>query len=423
MNQKRSAAPTVPWPAAATLSLALTACSLAAASDQTFIRCHNGQSQDLAATSQFIQNFHTLKTSFLKDTDELPGCNYADISFAIADIKYDGDRLKILELGEGTRSTFAGFDQLYGSGAMWHRIWNFLSTQTDALFFLDRKMTSPAARAAVGYTTLVKRGGQGATTAAQLLTRAVDIKKGNPAARQLAVIRHELADDATCTSQFNQNFTICNAGITKVVNNKKLTDALFAGPLRAYRPYTTVLRKRDAVQAIAHILNDCPADAFVIKPLTACQGQGIIFTARDLLQKNIATLFGPHSRGPHSFSPEQRYWLTTDTQDEVIIEACESSKPVIVDGHAYDATLRVVCGLACSAGTITVQHLGAYWKLPQAPIDSTANLQDKKLSHISRNHVSSAPLSPTDEAMLLPVLLPLMAQLYANMLIPQGKIS
>ena len=54
--------------------------------------------------------------------------NYpADISFCIADIKFDGKNIKICELGQGSRSRFKGYDALYGKGKVWTAFWEYLA--------------------------------------------------------------------------------------------------------------------------------------------------------------------------------------------------------------------------------------------------------------------------------------------------------
>ncbi len=344
-------------------------------------------------------------------------CN-PDISFGIADIKFDGNTLKILELGEGTRSMFEGFDSINGWGSMWQRIWQFLFDQNKDIFFVDYDLNTPDKRKAIAYTALIEHSGRAFNNLRELAHHQPLLALINRAQRPLVVIRHEAANQHEI-KKFNRDFPqllICNAVIAPFVNNKQFTDLLFTPPLRASRPYAICIPKRDAPGMAKQILTECPAKAFVIKPLTGCKGEGIIFTPRAQLASTLTKLFGPRQRGPQSPTAEFIYWDTDRHNMHALIESCEQSKPVIVDGKKYDATLRTVFGLTHADGLITTTIFGSYWKLPVKSRDEKGTLLEKKLSHISTTHRSAAPLSPDDETTINSSLPPLLASLYSNMI-------
>jgi hypothetical protein len=363
-----------------------------------------------------------------------------DISFGIADIKFDTNSLKILELGEGTRSMFAGYESLYGEGTMWKKIWHFLFQQSNALasntmpriFFVDEELHVPTTRKSVALMELMRRGDVAVATLDELEQHPIFIQTQNipsphvttnterpPAG--LVVIRHDAADEEHITKflSHTHNLLLCNAAIAPFVNNKKSTDSLFFGPLLIHRPYSKIVPKKHAATNASQILVESRAQEFVIKPLTGSKGEGVIFTTRKNLATTLASLFGPHQRGPCTKSEEELYWLNDDNQ-EVLIESCERSKPVTVAEKQYDATLRVIYGLTHAHHAVTATILGCYWKLPAKSLDAACSLQEKKLSRITGRKNSSAPVSPEDEAEIQATFLPLIATLYDQMLPTQG---
>ncbi len=335
-----------------------------------------------------------------------------DLSFGIADIKYDGTTLKILELGEGTRSMFAGFDTLHGEGAMWSNIWNFLSIKKP-IFFVDEDLNTPAKRRAISYATLIKHGGVACTSLDQLANHPAFIRPNSSNTSSLVIIRHDPAD-APEIKKFHLKFPntiICNAAISSFVNSKKLTDELFTGALRAFRPWAITLPKNEVAKHVDHILASCNAKQFVIKPVAGSKGEGVLFVPRRQLATTLRSITAPHQRRPITRSTNEAQWLN-DTETELLIESCESSKPIDVGGELYDATLRVVYGFVNSTATI----LGCYWKLPSKPLDAQCTLEEKKLSHITQGTQCAAPVSNSDAQAIAAILLPILTDLYEKML-------
>ena len=340
-------------------------------------------------------------------------CNL-DVSFGIADIKYDNESLKILEFGEGTRSMFSGYDSLYGVGAMWRNIWDFLSQQNRILHFVDKDLTTPAARRTVAYTRLSTHRGIGCSALHTLLNHP----RFTPNTPSLTIIRHDPAH-APHLHELAQIFPetlICNAAIAPFVNNKKESDKLFSGTLRQFRPWALTINKQAVHNAVPAILQACPAAAFVIKPLASCKGNGVLFASRENLATTLQTILQPAQRGPKTLSPNEAFWRH-DKNTELIIESCETSKTVLVDGAPYDATLRVVYGLTHRPQRIQSCILGMYWKLPTTPLNQKGSLQDKKLSHIgAASGKCAAPVSPEDAEAITAIVQPLLAQIYDQMI-------
>lgn len=346
-----------------------------------------------------------------------------DISFGIADIKFDTKSLKILELGEGTRSMFLGYDSLNRTGAMWSKIWDFLHlaskniVEKKQLFLVDYELTTPANRRAVGYNRLIKHGGIGVTSLDEMIEHPTFQQCVKGKRTILAIIRHFPANHVVLQELTDQypNLLICDAAIAPFVNDKKSTDELFTDALRVFRPWSTTLKKNELLNEVEHILATCPAKTFVIKPTDSCKGNGILFAKRNHLEETLFKLINPNQRTPHTRSHNEAFWDNHLNRD-VIIESCEKSKPTITEKGAFDGTLRVVYGLMHHEEIITTALLGAYWKLPAKPIDAQASLEQKKLSRVLETAANAAPVAEEDLQIISSTLLPTLASLYVKML-------
>ena len=340
-----------------------------------------------------------------------------DISFGIADIKYNDGMLKILEFGEGTISMFKGFDSLHGSGAMWSRIWEYCAKQCPNICLVDYDLNAPLKRAAVGYHTLAKQHAITCNSIDTLLRFPAFKHNAQSGKTQLVVIRH-----CKATSEEFEGFTehypsalICNAATSHFVNNKNRTDHLFTGDLRRYRPYATLITKKDAYKQAAAILANSDAPAFVIKPIASSRGRGVLFALRDQLEAMIKKITSLNTRQPMSFSENVEFWRF-NTDAHFLIESCEASKPVTVGGNPYDATLRLVYGLSHKDGYVEASAIGYYWKLPALPLNARGSFIEKKLSRIVEGNQCAAELAPEDEAVVTATMLPILNNVYTTML-------
>lgn len=411
-------------------------CPTSFASIDKFIRHTGSGSQAQSIPLKNELKIYTQKCICPHEEKSLIDCHKKDLSFGIADIKYDTNSLKILELGEGTTSMFTGYENIYGQGSMWEKIWSFLIQQIKSLtqdfsphiFFIDQDLYTAPNQKVLALGQLMQRGDVAVEHHEALFDHETFIKSQQlstlaQSPHGLLIIRHFSAQEQWIQKLYTQTngLLLCNEAIAPFVNNKKFTDALFFGPLRIYRPYTKIITKKNALATAKEALCESASKNFVIKPLSACKGNGIIFTARNNLTTELKKLFGPQQRGPQSLSPAERYWQD-DVENEFIVESCETSKPTTVQGRQFDGTLRLVYGLTHAYGTVTTTLLGCYWKLPQKPITAQCPPDEKKLSHISGKTQSSAPVSCEDYEAISEQFLPLMTALYNQMIIQKGLL-
>lgn len=346
-----------------------------------------------------------------------------DISFGIADIKYDTNKLKILEFGEGTLSMFKGFDSLYGQGAMWSKIWEFCYQKCQNLCVVDFDLDAPLKRASIGYHTLAKYRAITSDSIDTLLRFPAFKHNTQLQEQQLVIIRHYKATSPEF-QEFVQHYPstmICNTAISNFVNNKKRTDSLFTGDLRQYRPYSTLVTKQNAHKQALAILAETDAPAFVIKPVSASCGRGVLFALRDQLPTVIKKITSLNKRQPMNFAPNVEFWRF-NTDKHFLIESCETSKQVVVDGNPYDATLRLVYGLSHKDGYLESSIIGYYWKLPALPSNARGSFIEKKLSRIVEANTCAAPLAPEDEITITATMLPILNHAYSLMLQQNEKM-
>ena len=170
-----------------------------------------------------------------------------DISFLIADMKYDQGSLKICELGEGTRSYFKGHEQLYGLGKIWENLWAHLRKFELPIWFIGTKPTTQTARE-IALTTLTNSGGACVANLYELyqdplfqevktlpLNNIHSIKDY----RGIIVFRQQ-KEPRSAITQFkrkNPGFLILDSASTPFVNNKNVTNQLFVDDaLQPFKP-------------------------------------------------------------------------------------------------------------------------------------------------------------------------------------------
>ncbi|MCA9508924.1 MAG: hypothetical protein KC505_10935, partial [Myxococcales bacterium] len=62
-----------------------------------------------------------------------------DVSFCMADVKFDGENLKILEFGDCAESMFTGYNTLYGKGAVWAEFWRYLKKFRVPIWYVGKQ--------------------------------------------------------------------------------------------------------------------------------------------------------------------------------------------------------------------------------------------------------------------------------------------
>ena len=356
--------------------------------------------------------------------------NYpVDISFCIADIKYRNNALKILEMGEGSRSKFEGFDQLYGRGKIWSRFWYYLAQFNVPMFYVGPRLRRSTARDQIAFRDFRDLGGTympSKQTCSKFIqaTHTYSFPLSAPKTIEnyhaITVLRHQNASSAATLDFKKQNplTLVLNYAAAPYVNNKFLTNTLFDEPgLERYKPTWKVYQKHYTKDLAQKIIDEINAKIFVIKPINAFKGNGVIMVRRNKLDYILKNILQKRAIIRNSTDPTYNYWIR-DHNDSFIVEKFENSKTVRAAGKPYEPTLRVVFALHYSKQVISLTFFGSYWKLPKRSTNEKGTLAERTKSSIDKTgqRPSSMIVDADDMARVKKVLIKILPKLYVKML-------
>lgn len=355
------------------------------------------------------------------------------IEFCIADIKYNDDALKILEFGGGPRSGFDGYDRWFGFGAAWREFWKYLAQFNRPMWY----MRTPSFESPVGkkwlefiaYETFLGLGGRFALNPEEvegyispLSPPAADGTYPDYNGAFLMNISRHRPEYGPMNGAMRKKFPsalFINEIADKFVFNKSKTDRLFRDDeLRQYRPKSMVCFKRYDAGLAQKIINTMQCDMFVIKPLNAQYGKGIIFVKKEDLSSMLQTILvevKKQGQTKVTLNESVAYW-SEDSSSRFMIEEYVPSKLVELEGKKYDATLRAIFTMHCLNKKITITVLGAYWKLPIYGIGDDASLNEVHQSYQYDREIISLPVDPVDMKRIREILTTSLTRVYAKMI-------
>lgn len=345
-----------------------------------------------------------------------------DISFCIADVKYDGKDLKILEFGDCAESMFTGYNALYGNGAIWASFWKYLAAFKAPLWLIggDKKF--------IGLPSFKKMGGKRVSTMNALslaIDRDRDQKKydsSNPAGIVFIKTAYSQPSMKLLKRKF-PSLVFINKKVRHHVINKYRTDILFKqdNDLKKFRPGCKVCKKKYTPGLAKSIINELKGNTYVIKPTHGSCGKGVIFVKKNELDEMLQVLLGDRSNLRKMRNVSSRmfdFWLT-DGASHFLVEEYAPSKILTIAGKPYDPTMRLIFAMNSLGKKIEIDILGAYWKLPGKPLTSNNSLTEKHRSDIhSSAPVNSVKVTPDDLEHVSQIFKPMMKKLYQSMLKP-----
>lgn len=367
-----------------------------------------------------------------------------DISFMIADLKFDGKQVKICEFGEGTRSRFKGYDYLYGKGLIWERFWKVLDGYHFPKWYVDFNLL-PANDLEELYEeasleSFLQRSeakcfsSLGDLLVSRRFERAAENSRSAGGVFGMLMVRHYDASVGMIEAlrKHYKNLLVLNAAVAPFVNNKYTTDVLFKDEaLQKFRPQALLCRRAYTAGLASSIKKKMPATHYVIKPLDAFKGCGIVMVEAANLDQTLRTILDKNSHKPKDFTVHYNgysytdktysYWATYN-EPYFIVEELSHSKILTFDGKRYDPTLRAVFVLHHQGGIEKIDYLAAYWKLPLKSLDEPGTLTEKYKS------VGIIPIDTTPEerkilyAQLDKLLLPLYRKMI-NIINTKTKLS
>lgn len=372
----------------------------------------NAQTQ-LEKQSQISQS----STYFYHATNNFPD----EISFCIADIKFDGTAIKICEFGEGIESRFKGYEALHHKGSMWAMLWAYLKEFNLPIWFIGRSSQEYD-------TTSLRENGVKITPNLYSIEAQEDFKQavknskkqkgfcqssGIIAARTLQVHSSVI----TNFKEKHPEMIVLGQATNKFVRSKYHTSTLFdTNKLAAYKPKFKICTKRYSSTLAQSIIDELGCEIYVIKPIDSALGNGVLLVEKENLDDTLRIILKDRQELESFKSDMSYYHWKRDEKEFFIVEEYAPSKTLYVNGKPYDPTMRVIFSMHNKAGNIVINFFDAYWKLPIKSLDQEGTLTEKHKSRIGSNLTCSMLVDYTDFEMVKALLSKALPKLYLKML-------
>lgn len=339
------------------------------------------------------------------DYKKQPRIYPTDISFLIADLKWNNGILKILELGEGPQSYFQGFDELFGIGIIWKKFWNYLAQHNHTIWYIGNKPHT-SEKQQFAWDHFLSIGGKWAQHLNDIDTNTGIIVFSNHG------YPNWYAEKLAQFKKTHHNFLIINDASTPHVNHKYQTNLLFDDDiLRLHKPRWKLCKKQYCPQYIQKILQYLNCDHIVIKPLNAANGWGTIIIHSSELDPTLKKILTNTHKLKNDPDRSWNYWAE-DGHENFLIEECVFSQPINIHNNDFDGTMRVVFILNCDNNSINLTYLGSCWKLPKIPLGLPGSLMEHH-----KSGYGAVKTNVQDQRHVKKILNILLPQLYKKMLI------
>jgi len=346
-----------------------------------------------------------------------------DISCLIADLKYDGNGLKILEFGNITYSAFKGHKMLYGKSKVWEALWDELKSYNVPVWFISHP-EDPLKQEERCFDRLSDIGIRYKGSTDLLLQDdffcdclSSVVPDGGPKCIDDCKGVVVLKDRGWPINERSNYFIVLNRYIFKWANDKLKTSLLFGdNHLKNFKPRWKLYPKQFSDSLVKKIQEDFKEyDKLVIKPLHSTVGNGIIIFEKKDLEKIVKKILVEKDTIDPNDDPSYSHWLG-DSEQAFLVESFEESKAIVVQNKRYDATMRVIFVLSCSGNKIGLKFLGSYWKLPKHSLDDDCGLQEKYKSKIVKGFVCSEKVSDEDITHVKEILADVLPKMYLKVL-------
>lgn len=348
-----------------------------------------------------------------------------DVSFLIADLKFDGKSVKILEFGEGPRSYFRGHEKLFGQGKIWERFWHYLGQFKVPVWYVGKPLDTDYKLRQIAEKTFAKIGGSFVPNIHKLkrskifkeLCKTEYTQSGHYVG--VVVLRHHRMPKVVI-NKFKKDypqFLILDTATTPFVNNKHKTAQVFEDTdLSLFKPQWRIYKKKYTPQLANTIVSDFGehVGAYVIKPLNAANGWGVLIVEATELDETLKTIFSKRDELRNFTDKSYSYWYK-DNNRNFLVEEYVASKVTTVRNKPFDGTMRVVFTLDYEPDNVNITFLGGYWKLPCKSLNDKGSLTDLHKSKINPSFPSSTKISGKDFKKVKGILKEILPKLYASM--------
>lgn len=346
----------------------------------------------------------------------------AKLFFGIVDLKWtESGRVKILEFGPGMRSGTVSHDTLYSKSIRTKLVQSL--KRYDLPIYLNARLGVPGSDDSEFVAKLQK--------GAQWLTRApfdfskLDTYRGIYGGHDCVPVPEDILkmDDSLAAQLLCDDKQFMHEMILGCEQQDRSPD---------YRPACRVYPLRYTRTLARTIIQDMPADYYVLKKPNGSGGRGVVLVSRQTLDRELQRLLAVNERdfikscgerALNSLSPEtdsalrsgdiqgvlsaiyesmgavtdSSAWLMQNSgTPNFLVETYAPSRPFLMENNYFDPTLRVYFYITRDEGVVRFHPVGCAWKLPQENISSTYT-RESRISSFSLQHRLSAKVDLTTQ--------------------------
>jgi hypothetical protein len=211
------------------------------------------------------------------------------------------------------------------------------------------------------------------------------------------------------------NLILLDYATSRLVQNKLFTHLLFAhdSSIEKYRPRCCILPRRYTPHLARKIITEIPSECYVIKPIDSCCGKGVIFVEPKKMAHALYLILHPIQIT--SAKKDYLFWKKY-RKNYLLVESFEQSQPTMINKKHYDATMRVVFGMAYDGNNITIKFFDAYWKLPERALEDEGSLSEKHKSHVRLDMKCAVAVDPQTYKEATDILQQILPTIYFKMI-------
>ena len=363
----------------------------------------------------------------------------ADITFGCADIKYNHGMIRFCECGDGCYMSLRACniefnDKHYWEVApFWGLLWNYLKQFELPIWHVG----DGGPHQALALDELRKCGGRYVKTLADIhreprfksaSKKAIEGGAGIRNYQGIVVFRapSECDRDGEAFGKFKRDhpeFLVVNAVARNYLKRKDttyrlFTDAGLAEHIPAFRTYKSEYSDGLA----ARILTEFSNEYLVVKPAFSSCSQGVNIIHRHALGNLLQQILRDRHDIPQSAQRCLSYWRQARPAAFVVSE-CLESQIIEVGGKPYDPTMRVMYIMHHDKGTVHVNILGGFWKIPVKSLSDTGSLTEKRvtIAHAGDQY-TGIMVDRMDANVMKQEMTRILTRLYETMLL-QGPIA
>lgn len=310
-----------------------------------------------------------------------------DLSFIIVDLKYNETKgIQICEIQQGSVSKFKGYDFLYGKEGIVAN--NFVQALANyqqnvwyySIDFVDREFKARFQKE--GYNRVVR---------IDTLFHDKQFKKASHASvydpynihNYHGIYMGRISPLADSVADFRGKFPgiiPMDAAFLEFRTNKLAMNQFLSSneALKRFKPDCGVFEKGYTPTLAKNIIDTIGSEIFVIKPIGAYRGNGVIIVRQEDLDDTLKYIFSGSKELKHDPDSSYRWW-SKDKRDLFIVEEFVPSDPVYVphlNDLPYDGTMRVALLIAYSDQEISIHFIESHWKLPMKPLTEEGTLNE-----------------------------------------------